>query len=362
MRVTWWAGICGAILTLVAMVSAIQVFALPQTETEISKEETQAVQSRLSAIHSADAARIASALGVEAASKEPTPEFTHNYLQDLGDLDDDGVSEYALEWLGRSSLAPGPGAPEDSPNSWALFLLAWNGARWQVSPLIGGTGFFTLQVLPAIKSGERSIAVVVLAGATEIPYPVLFRFQAHLATSLWDSRSDESRYEGYDDGHVQFLLASGALQMVATGRADPGFLVFPKKSGRGFEARTVYNWDGKAFIPIKTEYSANRDFALYRFIAALHLHDFRTAYSLTDPPKFLKSDKPALPAFRKLIEDAFPEFLGDQIFRAQDSAGDDYTFKLEGSDKVYVYTPEFTGGPRFLLSGLERKERKPGDE
>ena len=39
-----------------------------------------------------------------------------------------------------------------------------------------------------------------------------------------------------------------------TGRADPGFLQVEPKGHRGFQARAVYHWDGKAFIPAKTEY------------------------------------------------------------------------------------------------------------
>jgi hypothetical protein len=332
-----------------------------RAETQgIPAEETKAIQSRLSAIDSPDGARLASALGIEGTSKEPPADFLHNHLQDLGDVDGDGISEYALVWAGRQSLEPA--MPAESAPSWALFLLAWDGIRWQVSSMMGGFEPFTLQVLPVTKSGQRTLAVVVLAGATEVPYPQIFRFQSHSASLLWDGRSDETRYQGYDYGRVQFRRVEGALQMVATGRADPGLLVIPKTGGRGFEAKTVYNWDGKSFIPAKTEYSPNRDFTLYRFIAALHLHDFRTAYGLIDPGKFLKMDKPSLPAFRKMVENTFPEFLDDRIFRALDSGPDDDTFKLDLAEKIYVYTPAFSGSSGLLLSGLERQERKRENE
>jgi hypothetical protein len=152
------------------------------------------------------------------------------------------------------------------------------------------------------------------------------------------------------------------LQMVADGRADPGLLVFPKTGSRGFDAQSVYHWTGNAFDPVKTEYTANRDFTLYRFIAALHLRDFRIAYSLTDPAKFLKTDKPTLEAFRKMIQDQFPEFLDDRIFKAPESGAAANTFQLNLEDKVYVYTPSFSGGTPFLLTGLGRQEHKPEAE
>jgi hypothetical protein len=213
-----------------------------------------------------------------------------------------------------------------------------------------------------MKSRERLIAVTVFAGVTRVPYPAVFRFQDHSAALVWDGRSDESRYEGYDEGRVQFRVAGGVLQMVADGRADPGLLVFPKSGARGFDAQSLYNWTGNAFDPVKTEYTANRDFTLYRFIAALHLRDFRTAYGLIDPAKFLKTDKPTLEAFRKMIQDQFPEFLDDQIFKAPESGAAESTFQLKMADKVYVYTPSFSGSAPFLLTGLGRQEHKPEAE
>jgi hypothetical protein len=361
--VTGRAGKFGKVLLIAATMAIALAVSFSQAEArEISQEETAAVESRLTSANSASAAGLASALGVEAPSQEPPPDSAQDYLQDLGDLDGDGIPEYLLEWLNHHSNSPAPTAPEGSEPSWALFLLDWDGARWQALPMMGGFEPFTVLALPATKPGERAIAVVVLAGATEIPYPAVFRFQAHSVTLLWDGRSDESRYEGYDHGGVKFRLAGGTLEMIATGRADPGLLIFPKSGARGFDARTAYKWVGQAFIPTETEYSANGDFTLYRFIAALHLRDFRTAYSLIDPAKFLRTENTGLPAFRKLIEDTYPEFLSDKIFRAQDSGPGDESFKLELTDKVYVYTPIFSGGPRFLLTGLERQEHKPEDE
>jgi hypothetical protein len=330
------------------------------TAEEIPKEETQAVERRVSAVTLPDGAQLARALGVEAASQEPPADFLQNYLQDLGDLDGDSIPEYALDWTTEDTAAP-TGA-EDVMPAWALFLLNWDGARWHALPMMGGFEPFSLEVLPAMTPRERRIAVTVSAGAARIPYPVVFLFHAHAVAQEWDSRSDESRYEGYHQGKVQFGKTNGALQMISTGRADPGFLVFPKAGTRGFQARTVYDWQGNAFIPVKTEYTPNRDYTLYRFIIALHVHDFKTAYSLIEPARFLKKKKPTLAVFRKMVEDNFPEFLDDRIFRAQDSGTGGETFVLKMRDKVYVYTPSFAAGSRFLLTGLVRQEHKPEGE
>ncbi len=330
----------------------------PGKAREIPPGETKALQSRLDAVASPDAAQLAKTLGVESASKEPPPDLTQNYLQDLGDLDGRGTSEYLLEWLAGEAL----GAAEVASPDWSLFLLDWDGARWQALPLMSGYEPFALRVLPRMKRRERLIAVTVFVGVTRVPYPAVFRFQDHSAALLWDGRSDESRYEGYNQGRVQFRVAGGTLQMVADGRADPGLLVFPKAGVRGFDAQSVYHWTGNAFDPVKTEYTANRDFTLYRFIAALHLRDFRTAYSLIDPAKFMKTDKPTLEAFRKMIQDQFPEFLDDQIFKAPEAGAAENTFQLNLADKVYVYTPSFSGSTPYLLTGLGRQEHKPEAE
>jgi hypothetical protein len=153
----------------------------------------------------------------------------------------------------------------------------------------------------------------------------------------------------------------GIFELVASGRADPGLLVFPPKGRRGFAARAMYKWDGKAYVPSKIEYSANQDYTLYRFIAALHLRDFRAAYALIDPAKFLGTQEPSLEAFRKQIETTWPEFLDDHIFEVQDSgqtALDDFTFALKRDDKVYTYHPSFRPDTPHLLTSLERQEER----
>jgi hypothetical protein len=330
-------------------------------EAGIPPDELQAVQFRLSVLRSPDAAQLAQALGVERVSKEPARDSPVNCLQDLGDLDGDGVPEYALEWS-RAQLPATAAAAEGAKLAWALFLLNWDGGRWRALPLMGGFEPFVVQVLPAVTMDERLISVTVFEGSSRVPFPVIFRFRAHSLAQEWDGRSDENRYEGFDQGELTFSGAGGALQMIATGRADPGFLVFPRTGPRGFDARTVYNWENNAFIPVKTAYTENRDYALYRFIVTLHVHDFKTAYGLIDPARFLKTRKPTLAAFRKRMEEQFPEFLDDRIFRAQDSGAGDDSFVLKLPDKVYVYTPSFSAGSRLLLTGLERQERKPEDE
>jgi hypothetical protein len=328
--------------------------------SDIPEADAKSLQSKLNSLSFPDAAGLAKALGLQAASDSPPDGSIQNYLQDLGPLGGGNVPNYLLEWEGTtSSLQAGSQA---SAPSWSLYLLDWNAGHWRALPLMGGFEPFTFEVLPRIRSGGRLLAVIVLAGATEVPFPAVFRFQSHSAALVWDGRSDESRYEGYDHGRVQFRWVGGVLQMTATGRADPGLLIFPKEGARGFDARTVYKWEGNAFIPIGTEYSTDNDFTLYRFISALHLHDFRTAYSLIDPAKFLNSAKPDRAAFRKMIEDKFPEFLENGIFKAVDSNPGDGTFELELSDKVYVYSPEFSSGSPILLTGLTRRERKREDE
>ena len=163
----------------------------------------------------------------------------------------------------------------------------------------------------------RCMAVVVQEGDSEGAYPVIFQVKDHAAMLLWDAQADDSRYQPLLQGRVSFQdRANAPAEMIVTGRADPGFLQVDPKGHRGFQAHAVYHWDGKAFIPAKTEYSANQDYTIYRFISALHLHDFRSAYALVDPAKFLKSDAPTLDTFRHFIQDNWPEFLQDEVFEA----------------------------------------------
>lgn len=351
-----------AILVVVLTVAATLTNALRAEAREITPDVTTKIQSRLSGLLTSDPQALARALRVASASKEPPPGFAQNYLEDLGDLEGDGVSEFVLEWTGDPAADAQAAQAAESLPGWSLFVVAWNGTAWKSSPLMGGFEPFTVEVLPETVPGEREIAVVVYAGSAAAAYPAIFRFKDHGALLAWDGRSDESLYQGFDNGQLQFSSAGGALQMTEIGRADPGFLKFPKNGRRGFDLRSVYRWNGKAFVPAKTEYSQNADFILYRFIAALHLRDFQTAYSLTDPAKFLKSDKPTLETFRRVMEEHWREFLDDRIFRARDSGESDAAFELRLDDKLFVYTPSFGGDSGLLLTGLERQERQPESE
>ena len=200
---------------------------------------------------------------------------------------------------------------------------------------------------------------------TAVPYPVIFRCQNHQATLVWDGRSDQTSYSGYNYGSIQFERAGAANVpvMIAIGRADPGLLVFPSsptESNRGFQAATAYVWKNNAYVPLRTEYTHNRDYVLYSFISALHLHDFKAAYSLIDPALFLKTKKPSLDLFRERIQNTWPEFIDDRIFQVpahSDAGSGGHTFILRLRDgEINEYHPTFTAGPEFRLTGLERTE------
>jgi hypothetical protein len=342
----------------------------PAEETEaasivrLREAATAKVEAAVGVVNAPDPQALAKALGVELGpntdeSDVPDP----GRLEPLGDLDGDGVPEMALRWTRPPRRVPEPGKEEGQLSAWVLFLLAWDGARWRPSHLMEGAELFTLQALPLLGPATRELVVLVSVGSTAVQCPVIFQFGNHAATLLWDGRADKSRYQGYAHGNVEFRdeNGDGVFELVTSGRADPGLLVFPPEGGRGFDARAVYVWDGKAYVPGKTEYSANEDYTLYRFISALHLRDFRSAHALIDPAKFLKTQEPSLEAFRKQIESTWPEFLGDHIFEAKDSGQtvpDDFSFELKLEGKVYTYHPAFSLDAKHLLTGLERREEK----
>jgi hypothetical protein len=207
--------------------------------------------------------------------------------------------------------------------------------------------------------------VVSVAGRNAAPFPALYQLREHAAALIWDSRAEESRYSGLERGQVEFRdnSRSGQTDMIVTGRADPGLLEFQPGGRRGFTARSVYRWNGQAYIPEQTEYSPGPDYTLYRFIAALHLHDFRNAYAEIDPAKFLHTDAPTLDKFRRVIKETYPEFLEDHIFRVREmDAGLSGAFAFELPRLNYVYRPRLGDDGRFLLIDLGRKiEMSPSD-
>jgi hypothetical protein len=282
-----------------------------------------------------------------------------NTLVPIGDLDGDGVPEILLRWaipdvLVGAEVAPAP----DSRPLWSVYLLSWDGAHWKASRLVAGVEDFTSILVNLGPPAGRSLAVVIQEGDSQIAYPAIFQVKDHTATLLWDAQADDSRYEPLLQGQVIFQdHAAAPAQMIVTGRADPGFLQVDRRGRRGFQARAVYHWDGKAFIPAKTEYSADEDYTVYRFISALHLHDYRSAYALVVPGELLKADSPTLDAFRHFIQDHWPEFLQDEVFEAPEppaGAPDEHLFVLSKPDKRYVYRPVFSSDGKLLLTGLTR--------
>jgi hypothetical protein len=296
----------------------------------------------------------------EALSESPAVE-----LVELGDLDGDGFPEVALKLPATETSQEDSRAQASPPFSRALYLLSWDGIRWKASRLATPAENPQFKVVRLGKSTGRCIAVVNVMGEEAVPYPAIFQVREHEATVLWDSQGENSLYNGLGHGRIDFqdIGKLDQTDMIVTGRADPGLLQFEPGGRRGFSARCVYHWDGQAYVPAPTEYSPGPDNSLYRFIAALHLHDFRTAYALIDPRKFLKTDAPSLEKFRQMMEENWPEFLDDQIFQAREAnAGSPDTLVFELPEKHYVYLPTLSTDGRFLLLGLERKVEMPGTD
>jgi len=202
-------------------------------------------------------------------------------------------------------------------------------------------------------------------GEDRLPYPSVFQVREHEAGLLWDSQVGDNRYNPLQHGRIEFLDDPKLDQtvMIETGHADPGLLEFEPGGRRGFKARSVYHWDGQAYVPVQTDYSPRPDNTLYRYIAALHLHDFGSAYALIDPGRFLKTDKPNLEQFRQLIEKHWQEFLDDQVFQAREAkAGSPDALAFELPEKHYVYRPTLSNDGKFLLTGLERKLEMPATD
>jgi hypothetical protein len=312
-----------------------------------------------------DAAALAKALRVGETPEGGAPP---NTLAPIGDVDGNGVPEMVLKWAipdvaAGAEVAP---APDSSP-LWAVYMLSWDGAHWKASRLVTGAEDFHLAMINLGPPVGHAVAVLMRDGEPSVPHPAVFQFKDHLATLLWDAQSDDSRFQPLLQGEVSFRDHEGApTEMIQTGRADPGFLHVAPSGHRGFEARAIYHWDGKGFIPAKTEYSANQDYTIYRFISALHLHEYASAYALVVPAKFLNADAPTLDAFRHLIQDDWPEFLQNEVFEAPEvPAGthDDHIFVLPKADGIKVYHPVFSSDGKFLLTGLtSNREATPAEQ
>ncbi len=294
---------------------------------------------------------------------EASSESSGVELTELGDLDGDGIPEIALKAPAAEASQEDAQAQAPSASSRGLYLLSWDGTHWKVSTLASPADNFQFKVVRLGKSMGRAIAVVNVVGEGAVPYPAIFQVREHEAAVLWDSQTGDNRYNALAHGQIEFQddVKLDQTDMIVTGRADPGLLQFEPDGHRGFSARCVYHWDGEAYVPARVEYSPGPDNSLYRFIAALHLRDFRSAYALVDPGKFLQSDAPSLEQFRHMIETNWPELLDDQVFQAREanaSSPDALAFELP--DKHYVYRPTLSNDGKFLLTGLERKVETPG--
>lgn len=321
----------------------------------------EAIQSAIKSVRAPSVQKLAKALGLSQKQMgHHAFEDSEIGMEQIGDLDRGGVPDVAVKW--RPPVSGQSTALEAGPD---LYLLSWDGKAWQPSSLTTAIDALTVQLLPGTGGSRRMFAVTLFQGLTAVPYPVIFQLRDHHATPIWDSRSNTSLYSGYHYGSIQFEKTpdENVPAMVATGFADPGLLVFPVSSeqhGRGFQVATAYAWQNSAYVPLRTEYTHNRDYTLYRFISALHLHEYKTAYSLIEPKQFLKRDKPTLKLFRETIRKKWSEFIDDKIFQVPpgpQKTSDSHVFILKLKDKKkYVYHPTFTNGPEYLLTGLKRTE------
>jgi hypothetical protein len=222
-----------------------------------------------------------------------------------------------------------------------------------------GDGLSGVETLPGIWQTD---AIVVVEGLSNIPAPAIFQYRDHSASVAWDSRDDNSLYQGYAAGTIQFQdREAGPPVMIVSGRADPGVIRFPSGGGRGFEAATVYFWEQGAYIPKRTEFEENEDYTLYRFLAALHLRDFKAAFACIEPSTFLEGRAATPEALRKAVEVTWPEFLGNNLFEVPNPSSADenrFAFLLRKGDERTLYLPTFSRDEKLLLTGLERRTVK----
>lgn len=329
--------------------------ATPSAPDVLLPQITEAIQG----VTTSDAVALSRALHLNKGQEAGAPDAPPNTLVPLGDLDGDGVPEMLLKWAMPDAavgadIAPAPGS---SP-VWGVYLLSWDGARWKASRLLTGVEDISPVGINLGPPIGRALAMVIREGDPPVAYPAIFQIKDHTATLLWDGQSDDSRYEPLLQGEVIFQDHPGVpTEMVETGRTNPGLLQVDPKGQRGFRARVVYHWDGKAYIPTKTHYIADEDYTLYRFISALHLHDYRSAYALVAPAEFLKAGSPTLDAFRQFIQSNWPEFLRDEVFEAPEvpaGSPDKHLLVLSKPAERYIYHPVFSTDGKFLLTGLTR--------
>jgi hypothetical protein len=364
--ILWGVAVSACSLTsAAALVAQGEPPAPPPVQTQITQPPPDAllpqINAALQGVTTRGVASLSKALHIGEKLEGAAPGTPLNTLAPVGDLDGDGVPEMLLKWAIPDVAVGADAAPEpDSRPLWGVYLLSWDGTQWKASRLLTGVEEFNPIIVNLGPPIGRGLAVVVVDVATQIPYPAIFQVKDHAAKLLWDAQSDDSRYQPLLQGRVSFVdRAVATTEMVVTGRADPGFLQVARDGHRGFQARAVYHWDGTAFIPGKNEFSPNEDYTLYRFVSALHLHDYASAYKLVVPEKFLKANPPTLDAFRRFIEDNWQEFLHDEIFAAPEvPAGtpDEHLFVLTKPGKRSVYHPTFSSDGKFLLTGLTRTQ------
>jgi hypothetical protein len=321
----------------------------------VDPEEVARLQFLVGKVKSAQPAAVARALDAELANQDESPLPEGDCLVTLGSLSEGKMPVVAFKRTPAPMVLPGATGGPPVPH-WRLFLLAWNGRHWKAYGMLTGFQPISVRALPPAADSGALLAATIHSLSDGVLFPVVFR--APKAALVWDSRGEESRYEGHRDGEVRFQITEGQLEMVERGRADPGLLIFSGAPARGFQARSTYVWKGDAFVPRGTEYAQNQDFALYRFIAALHLHDYRAAYALVDAQKFLNTSQPDLKLFQERIQKAWPEFLDDRIFRASPGGAGDWTFTMRIENNLYVYTPAFSDHSPWLLTGLARRVEK----
>ena len=246
--------------------------------TEPPDETLAGIRAALQNVSSPDLDALGQAFDTRVMKPDAAPaEIPTVKLIELGDLDGDGVPEVVMKVPGVGERQSDVQSPA-SPSSWlGLYLLCWDGAHWKASSLAASGQHSEFRIVRLGKGVAQGIAVVNVIGEDRLPYPAVFQVREHEADLLWDSQVGDNRYNPLQHGRIEFLddPKLDRTVMIETGHADPGLLEFEPGGRRGFEARCVYHWDGQAYAPGQTDYSPGPDNTLYRFIAALHLHDFR---------------------------------------------------------------------------------------